>query len=351
MSTVSPDFEASRQRFVRDLTKDLGESGLHEAIVVYHSGRYDFKEKCHVFDASQCLEMFNKRGDSSEQAAAIAQIDEAQLEEMYRVHHEVVEPLVKRFLETDTTDQDKWECDTRPHPLGSDEAGLDLGDRSIRFRKAFYHYQYACDMFSRYPLHTPAPPDKPETPEAKARAKAAKAKAPPKAKVSRAEAAKARAAKAEAAKAEAAEAEAANPEDAKAKDPKRETYSPNMETMLNFLVSCSSAERRDLLKAVSWITLQYDELLSSGRKACISDKGNGPPHEDHLLLPMLLPWGLDHLQTSLTKKFDTKKMWEVDRHYFLTFDIKKVRWEFLHEAYIRLHLYLADNDRISHGCF
>ncbi|KAJ4854888.1 uncharacterized protein T069G_10446 [Trichoderma breve] len=107
------------------------------------TGRYDVEK--HV-----CINRFRDRSRSDvsrpDQGKKLASsIDESDLEEMSTFHRDVIKPLVGKFLKS------RFQF----NPGMSTTDGGKIGDkrtedRLVSFRNAFYHYQFACIMATRY---------------------------------------------------------------------------------------------------------------------------------------------------------------------------------------------------------
>lgn len=107
------------------------------------TGRYDVEK--HV-----CINRFRDRYRSDpsrpdQEKKLASSIDASDLMEMTTFHKDVIEPLVRKFLKT--------RFQFNPGRLTTD--GGKIGDertedRLVSFRNAFYHYQFACIMATRY---------------------------------------------------------------------------------------------------------------------------------------------------------------------------------------------------------
>lgn len=140
----------NHDRLKTTLLNELGPAGPRMAKLVVdaakrnsETGRYDVEK--HV-----CINRFRDRYRSDpsrpdREKKLVSSIDASDLMEMTTFHKDVIEPLVRKFVKT-RFQFNPGRLTTNGGKIGDERTE----DRLVSFRNAFYHYQFACIMATRY---------------------------------------------------------------------------------------------------------------------------------------------------------------------------------------------------------
>lgn len=133
----------SREKLVVVLSRDLGPAGPDMAKLVIDAAKCNSKTGSYDVAKDVCIRRFRDRSIPDQLGELVSLIDASDRKKMTTFHTDVIEPLVREFLKTRFDNPILY-------PLYGRKRDVPTPARMISFRNALYHYQFACNMATRY---------------------------------------------------------------------------------------------------------------------------------------------------------------------------------------------------------